>query len=301
MQQLWRAQTKRGIETIQKGTTQYYLHGPLHNDEPRSAYGGTIGDLDSLEQILKAYAGDGRYELSPFLSGEFHPRIWRGKESPDPDAAGITKEWIATVRINRVLTGRLRELFGYVDPDRQNDTSFGFEQRSLLILACTEVESAWKSVLTANGAAPRRGNGRWSTEDYVRLLQPLRLAEWSVKLSSHPNYGQITPFRLWDAARPTASLSWYDSYNKVKHDRETTLPCATFGNLIEAMAAVFIMTLGQFGTPHLESHSPFHPDLFSITSTPQWNLKEMYIRPLQDRLGTGWLGYVAWTPKHCLL
>jgi hypothetical protein len=228
MQQLWRARTRRGIDTIQKAFGKFYLIGPRHPDEPRSWYGVHQDSLDTLETVLRDFGGDGTHVGARFFSGDFYPRIWRGDESPAPDEAGVTAEWIATVRIARLLLGHLRNVCGYIEPVRGNDAVYGMEQRHLLILTCTEVESAWKSILTANAATPRRSGGRWTTEDYVRLLLPLRLNEWSVTLSAHPSYGAIAPFASWDSSRPTASLDWYDAYNAVKHDRENSLARATF-------------------------------------------------------------------------
>lgn len=298
---LWRARTFRGVDTIRKSASHFYLIPPLHPDEPRSSWGGHTDTLDKLEIVLKAYQSDGTQVPTTFHSGEFCPRIWRGDESPLPADAGFLGESVSTVRVVRLLLDRLAELFTYIEPSRPNDTTFGIAQRELLILACTEVETALRSILIANNATARGGGHRWTTADYYRLFSPLRLAEWSVTLLAHTGYGVISPFASWEVARPTASLAWYDAYNAVKHDREANLPRATFANVVEAMAAVYVMAAAQFGPSTLPAHGA-HPEGFRLHSTPDWALDERYIRPMRDPLdGNAWLGHERWTPRACAL
>ena len=294
MQDFFRARLANGIATIVIDDGKFALNPLYDRDHSDGLFGGHVGTVEELGGTLKWYGGDGSYCASPFHSGEFHPRIWRGNESPSPEEAGIAREWIISVRIGRQLFGRLRELFGYIEPHPQNDLVHGMQQRELLILACTEVESAWKSILKTNGLT----QDRWTTTDYVKLLKPLRLAEWSVRLSSHPDYPTITPFQSWNEIAPTKSLGWYDAYNSVKHDRENGMQQATFANVIHAMAAVYIMTVSQFGTSHVNDSTPFHPDEFRIASMPSWELDELYICPLRDR--EKWLGHEKWTPMKYL-
>jgi hypothetical protein len=303
VEKLWRARTNRGIETIQKHAGRFYVIPPTHPDFPRSQWGGNEDEESKLPQVLHSQGGfDGTVVESPFFSGEFHPRIWRGEESPKSVDAGLGREWISTVRATRMLYARLRDVFRCIEPVKRQDSTFGHEQRELLMLASTEVESAWKSVLVANGASPRRGPDRWTTEDYVRLLVPMRLAEWSVSLSAHPDYGKIAPFASWNASKPTTSLTWYDAYNAVKHDRENELALATLGSAVDATAAAFIMTIAQFGDHHL-GDDYFHADEFRVESAPKWDPMEAYIRPMKSKFieVAGWLGHEKWTAKACPL
>jgi len=151
--------------------------------------------------------------------GRYFPRMHRGPEGPARDA----EAYRTTVRVARSLSRRLTDIFQVVDPARAHADVFGHELRQLLILACTEVESAWQSVLRAN-AYP---GDRWTTRDYVKLLAPMRLDHFAVRLVEAPAYGEIRPFRDWSAANPTASLPWYGAYNATKHNREAELNCAT--------------------------------------------------------------------------
>ena len=235
---------------------------------------------------------------SKYIPGDFHPRIWRGNDSPLVTESSLQKEFVASVRISRNIFSRLRELFLHVEADHANDCVYGIQERELLILACTEVESAWKSVLMSNGYEGT--SDRWKTTDYVKLKRPMKLNEWSVKLSAHPDYGQIKPFEAWDDSRPTQSLAWYDAYNAVKHDRESSLNKATLQSVIEASAALFVMVVAQFGIDHLDTLSVMQADEFAIESVPKWEMEELYILPFMfiNKMPPEPLGHPTWTSKE---
>jgi hypothetical protein len=221
--------------------------------------------------------------------GRYFPRVYRGPERPAIDVPART----ATMRAARSLFTRLRDVFQVVEPTRLHDAVFGHELRQLLMLASTEVESSWRAVLTAN--AYPVGAGRWGTNDYVKLLGPMKLDEYVTTLASHPEYGEIAPFAGWDAASPTRSLAWYDAYNATKHNREDELHRATVRAVIHAMAAVHVVTVAQFGFDEVE-RGHFHADEFNFEHTPTW-FSDAYIRPLllPDQPLTGEGGrYVDW-------
>jgi hypothetical protein len=145
-----------------------------------------------------------------------------------------------------LLVERLDEILLFVEPTAQSLTTFGHKTRELLILACTAVEAQWTYYLTKGGLTPS-GQG-FRTNDYVRLKAPLYLAEYEVSL---PRYAvsPTCPFFNWNAATPTQSISWYDNYNKAKHDGLTNLAAATLESCIQAVAANVVMFSVRFG-PH---------------------------------------------------
>lgn len=198
--------------------------------------------------------------------GEYFPRIWLGTETPHPRDVGLLESWISTVRSSRMLFAHLRDVFRVVEPTRSHSSVYSLELRQLLILACTEVESGWKAILQANGyKGSNRTSDRWTRKDYRRLLDPLGLDLYAVGLSTHPGYGDIQPFQSWREN----SLPWYDAYNTVKHDREGSLHEATLEHVIQAMAAVFIMTMAQFGRWTVEQDTYFNPDEFTPLRYPR--------------------------------
>ena len=226
-------------------------------------------DLAGLENFKRSHSIVGQVEAST-VPGQFFPRFYRGPEHPPIAVAART----ATMRVARSLFARLREIFQVVEPRPAQSGVFGHELRQLLILACTEVESSWRAILSANNYPPRN----WTTNDYVKLLEPMKLDSYTLTLATHPEYGEITPFEGWAIAEPTRSLAWYDAYNATKHNREDELHRATLQEVIAAMAAVHVMTVAQFGFDEVE-RSHFHPDEFNFERSWRW-LGDSYIRPL---------------------
>jgi hypothetical protein len=189
--------------------------------------------------------------------------------------------YTGTVRIARSLFARLRDIFQVIEPCHEHDAVYGHELRQLLILACTEVESSWQAILKANGYPDTTKSGkprRWTTKDYVKLLEPMRLHSYRLSLAAHPSYGDIWPFQGWEADNATGSLPWYDAYNKTKHNREIELKRATLRDVIVALAAVHVMTVAQFGFGEV-AMGQFHADAFNFLGSPRWWV-DSYVRPL---------------------
>jgi hypothetical protein len=145
----------------------------------------------------------------------------------------------------RLLIDRLDELLLYIEPDANGLEAYSHKSRELLILACTELENTWKYYMGIAGAAPI--SGQFNTKDYVRLLGPLYLAEYEIRLRPYSNVPPMRPFIGWNASMPTQSLHWYDAYNKTKHDRDQSFNQASLRNCVAAVAANVIMFAVRFG------------------------------------------------------
>ena len=213
--------------------------------------------------------------------GRYFPRIWRGVYDSERfycynhiDArstyGGVYVG--ANVAVSSIFAN-VESLFLYVEPAKENLPTFGHKIRETLILACTEVESAWRSVLEAN-ANNRKAS--YSTNDYYRLVEPLRLKEWTVVLKDYPTLGGFSPFASWDQNRPTKSLSWYDAYNAVKHHREERFQHASFESLINAAGALHIMQAAQFGPEIYDRFFGNERSPFFTASHPAHDLSELY-------------------------
>lgn len=221
--------------------------------------------------------------------GQRHPRIWRGDlptgpneplESSSPPHDGPDgRAFLSTGTAAASLFRSLERVFHSIHPTRASSWTYGQELRQLLILACTEVESAWKGILRANGYP----GDRLDTKDYVKLRDPLKLPAWTLRLTFYPEYPTLRPFDGWESDRPTKSLPWYDAYNTVKHDGEDKLTQATLANLISACAALLILAVAQFGyEPWLDTlPGPFAQGLFTLAEGPSWDAGERYFPALR--------------------
>jgi hypothetical protein len=214
--------------------------------------------------------------------GTYYPRIWRGRYNPsslrtyscvNPFIAFGNKYSQSIVATTSLFEG-LAELFLYIEPEHRNGKVFSHRIRELLILICTEMESAWQGVILDNSKSHKK---RYSTQDYIKLDEPLRLREWGVRLVDYPDAETFRPFLSWSKEDPTKSLNWYDAYNAIKHNREVSFARSTLNDLLNAAAALHIMQASQWGT---ETYSRFHGNRvspFYVVNCPLYRHSELYI------------------------
>lgn len=189
---------------------------------------------------------------------------------------------IQSVTAASSLFDYLIEIFRHIEPSKGNYQTFGHKIRELLILTCTEIESNWRGVLEEN-TKEKNPNQIYSTNDYVKTKEPLHLGEWAVSLKDYPDLDLFLPFNGWDNSKPTQSLSWYNSYNSIKHNREAEFSKATLKNLLDAMAALHIMQVAQWG---LEIYSMLHDNRFSpfqVEQYPTFQTSELYMPSIDGK------------------
>lgn len=146
------------------------------------------------------------------------------------------------IRSYYLLENDLRTLLNYVEPDTANNSTFSHRIYELFLRACTEFETNCKSILTANGYT--KGSD-FNMIDYFKIDKKARLHEYEVKILFWNTTMIIKPFDEWNSLT-RKSLSWYKDYNTVKHNRSTDFQKANFGNLIKAIAGVYVILYSQF-------------------------------------------------------
>ncbi len=185
------------------------------------------------------------------IPGKFHPRIYRpgaiednfkDNGCPVSDSKAIGQSLVST----SILLGKLKSILETIELANENLEVFGHEIRNLLLLSCMEVESTLSAILRENKYPQRR----WTTNDYVKLRDPLHLEKYEVKFKLYPSFNAVLPFKGWDAEKPTQSLSWYDAYNNTKHDRELNINKATLRHAVLSVSAVASLLHAQFGPNH---------------------------------------------------
>ena len=183
------------------------------------------------------------HEAGVVVKGVWRPGLLRHEDVRQ--AFGITESQRRSAEQTLyLLLDALQALFLVVEPEPAGLSAYGPRMRELLILACTEVEDGWSHFLRAAGrSAGARG---WSTNDYVALKDKLYLSEYQLSLQPYANVPAARPFDGWDPARPTASLDWYNAYNKTKHDRSGSLNQATLYRCIQAVAANVVLFCVRF-------------------------------------------------------
>jgi hypothetical protein len=254
----------------------------------RQTWSKRLPKSGSLEEIIRSNwhlpsTAAVRVEECKLAPGQYYPRICL-PNCPSATHFDFKHEWSSSVRAVRNILSGMEDVFRVVDP--QNDHAYGHQIRELLILACTEVESACKAVLRANNytATPEK---RWNVDDFRKTTTPLHLHEYEVALLEHANYPAFQPFEEW--ASPGAALPWYRAYNAVKHDREKNFKEATLKNMIAAAGAAYVAVYAQFGQFGRRGFSQSETDAFYVKVYPTWGFTECYLPPL---LADG----ATWTP-----
>jgi hypothetical protein len=169
---------------------------------------------------------DGLFHSMTLAPGEFYPRIAR------PLAlAGVSRLWSPSIEAEKVyiasargqlalLARKLEIICQTVQPSERTLDVYGHKIRNLLILAATEAEMHWRGILVANGSQSQRLN----SNEYVKLVEPLRLAEYAIAFYDFPDLQPIKPFAGWSRTDPTRSLGWYDAYHGVKGSSKNSAP-----------------------------------------------------------------------------
>ena len=130
------------------------------------------------------------------------------------------------------LEKELADSSRYIEPEGQENV-YSFEFRKIIILACTECETAFKSLCEIIDESKERGN----IGDYkgIILSRFPKIVESEVIISRW--HKTIQPFRGWDEG----NLNWWDVNQKVKHDRGKNLKEATYENAVYTLSALYVL------------------------------------------------------------
>ncbi len=193
------------------------------------------------------------------------------------------------IRAYHTIESDLIRLFEYVEPHDDNLRTYSTRLYELLLRAATEFESNCKAILQANGYNKK---SRCDISDYKKIDSASRLSEYKVKLSFWSMSPKIvSPFSAWT---DDTKLSWYANYNAVKHNRNTEFKHASLENVVDSVAALFVILFSQFNiqifSPHqiVSSRDEFdgsishHNSIFSIQELKTWSREECYEFSIKD-------------------
>jgi hypothetical protein len=189
-------------------------------------------------------------------------------------------------RAYKLIEKDLLRLFEYIEPRDDNIAVYSHRTYELLLRASTEFETNCKRILEVNGYS-KRGDLN-IREDYSRINRSSRLAEYSVSLVEwYPEPIVLKPFNEW--SRGYRPLTWYRSYNDVKHDRNSNFRRASLDNVLNAIAGLYVVLFSQFcchkrqdETEHrYEIRDDQHiiwatEDIFEVMPPLTWTDNELY-------------------------
>jgi hypothetical protein len=157
-----------------------------------------------------------------------------------------------------VLLGNdMLKIFEFVEPVQANATCYGHQIYQLFLRVCTEFEAACKLACKRLNFPPKQSRvgqqSGWKIDDYSKLNKhsgcclrdDCSTSSSTPKLSDYKFF-----FHDWDVTGEAncplggflngqdPSPSFYKSYNKVKHDRESAFKEANLANLMHSFAAL---------------------------------------------------------------
>ena len=196
------------------------------------------------------------------------------------------------VRAFLLLQKDLREIFDYIEPADKNLKCYSFRTHGLLMRSSLEAEANFKAILKENGYEKKDKGGNpldMDIDDYKKLEKTHKLSAYKVKLPCWVGNKAIrTPFSSW--AKPELySPSWYQAYNKTKHNRHEEFHHASFENLIDSLCGLLVLLSSQFYT---KDFSPTEPSIVASGYGPKDDMESAiggYFRikfpdwPLEER------------------
>lgn len=235
------------------------------------------------KEKIEKYYKEPEYEgaWAELDAGQYHPLMYRDY-TDDPRrqrdlSAEEERRLIHAIEHAEILIEDLRDIARVVYPSPKTAKAYGARIRDLLMRACTEVEAQCKAVLKANNYVKLDSKGKKSKRDldmsdYALVVEPLGLEVFTVEALRFPDYPKISPFKDW----PETSLSWYQAYNRTKHNREEAFEDASLENAISAVAAVFVLLAAQYGWRRT---SAIQDRFFGLVEVPDWEASERFYPP----------------------
>jgi hypothetical protein len=169
----------------------------------------------------------------------------------------------------QILIDEMNLIFKYVEPSIENFLTYGSKIRNLLILTCTEIEAQWRGIYNTKFESKDRLN----TNDYYRTNELMKLHEYKIEFTNYPLLSVFAPFENWTSSDPTKSLEWYNAYNKVKHDRYSQFKRGCLDHCMNALSALTILLIAQYGPYNGMLKSNFR-GVVNLIEEPSWTIEE---------------------------
>lgn len=177
-----------------------------------------------------------------------------------------SKNPVHYIRAFSIIQSDLIKLFEFIEPSDINLTTYSFRIHELLMRTCIEIEANFKAILQENIYSPvykkgekqgqLRPESKWNIDDFKIVNKTHHLDNYNVELPFWTGKkGKIQPFENWALGQP---LTWYEAYNKSKHNRLNSFQKANFSHLLEAFTGLFVLLSSQFGR---ESFSTYEKSL----------------------------------------
>ena len=183
----------------------------------------------------------------------YHKTEWRWYLVGENELQNI---WYYFLDLEKELSDSSR----YIEPNGQENV-FSFEFRKIIILACTECETAFKALCEIIDSEKDRG----SIADYKKIILKKypKIVEAEVVVKRW--HKTIRPFSNWDNEK----IFWWEVHQNVKHDRGAYFSKATYKNATYAMGGLYILILYLYRASGVYM-TDLHSDYITSKYTPQF-------------------------------
>jgi hypothetical protein len=156
------------------------------------------------------------------------------------------------VRAFLLIQNDLVRLFEFIEPADQNLSTYSYRTHELLLRSCIEAEANFKAILKENRYNPVDKNGvtipekRWNIHNYQLVNKTHHLSSYRVHVPIWAGaQSMFAPFAEWNTGQ---ELTWYQAYNKSKHDRQDQFKLANLESLLNAITGLLVLLSSQFCT-----------------------------------------------------
>lgn len=280
--------TSNGIYFVRPNTKK----GPIHFFHLVERLGDADMTTQEMEEgLLKLPSYNnkvrsGTYSIEPLQTKLGHKigRVarptqgWGGMMTLD-ETDDFTSIYFDRIRNVLHLHEKLLEFGRIVDLAPSNLEVHGNVTRDLLLLACFEVEALFK-LLIYEDFQTARGN----IAVYWKVSESAKLPDYSVCFPDMHSISPLKPFSGWGTGETKYTpLTWYQSYNSIKHNAIEGNGPATLGIVLEAVAGCYVL-LSALNTPTIQQLSnnkrlmDTFRGSFKLVSKAQWTAGEHYWR-----------------------
>lgn len=132
----------------------------------------------------------------------------------------------------------------YVTPCEQNKNTYSDEFMKIILLSCSEIDSILKAICKENNVLMK--DKQYNMSVYAQtLLKQKDIKEWAFSpecsTSSRGKGILCFPFKELDATKPYAGLTWWEDYQKLKHNRLDNAELGNLENAVYAITAHFVL------------------------------------------------------------
>lgn len=153
-----------------------------------------------------------------------------------------------------LLENKFLQTINYVEPSENNFSAYSVEFAYLLQSIGGELDTFFKFYCDF------QLDDRRNISDYKRCIIEKYPDVLNQKVALTKYELVLTPFADWDSLSP----EWWTSYNKVKHNRYNNLEYASLKNVLNILAALFLLEMKYF-KENSEAHDEFdRPDEESL-------------------------------------